>query len=59
MCAFVLIIILLSRVRLSPLGTAGITGLLYEPQMIDDGVCGAIGGMKVGRGNRSTLRKSA
>jgi hypothetical protein len=38
-------------VRLSPLGTAATTGLLYQPQMIDDGDCGAIGGMKIGRGN--------
>jgi hypothetical protein len=33
-------------------------GLLYQPQMIDDD-CGAIGGMKIGRGNRSTRRKFA
>jgi hypothetical protein len=25
--------------------------------MIDDGDYGAVGGMKIGRGNRSTLRK--
>jgi hypothetical protein len=31
--------------------------LLYQPQMIGDGECGAIGGMRVGRGNRSTRRK--
>jgi hypothetical protein len=35
-------------VRLSPLGTAATTDLLYQPQMIDD--CGAICGMRVGRG---------
>jgi hypothetical protein len=46
-------------VRLSPLGTAATTGLLYQPQMIDEGDCGAIGGMKIGRGNRSTRRKPA
>jgi hypothetical protein len=46
-------------VRLSPLGTAATTGLVYQPQMIDDGDCGAIGGMKIGRGNRSTRRKPA
>jgi hypothetical protein len=51
--------IIISRVRLSPLGTAATTGLLYQPQMIDDGGCGAIGGMKIGRGNRSTRRKPA
>jgi hypothetical protein len=33
-----------SGVRLSPLGTVATTGLLYQPQ-IDDGDCGAIGGM--------------
>jgi hypothetical protein len=47
----------LSVVRLSPLCTAATTGLLYQPQMIDDGDCGEIGGMKIGRGNRSTRRK--
>jgi hypothetical protein len=30
---------------LSPLGTAATSGLLYKPQMIDEGDCGAIGGM--------------
>jgi hypothetical protein len=29
------------------------------PQMIDEGDCGAIGGMRIGRGNQSTLRKPA
>jgi hypothetical protein len=51
------IIIILSGVRLSPLGSAATTGLLHQPQMIDDGDCGAIGGMKIGRENRSTRRK--
>jgi hypothetical protein len=46
-------------VGLSPLGTAATTGLLYKPQMIDEGDCGAIGGMKTGRGNRSTRRNPA
>jgi hypothetical protein len=32
--------IILNGVRLSPLGTAPTTGLLYQPQMIDDGDCG-------------------
>jgi hypothetical protein len=41
----------LGEVRLSPL-----IGLLYQPQMIDD-ACGAVGGMRIGRGNRSTRRK--
>jgi hypothetical protein len=31
-------------------------GLLYQPRMIDVD-CGATGGMRVGRGNRSTRRK--
>jgi hypothetical protein len=46
-------------VGLSPLGTAATSGLLYKPQMIDEGDCGAIGGMKFGRRNRSTRRKPA
>jgi hypothetical protein len=46
-------------VRLSILGTAATVRLLYQPQTIDDIVCGAIGGMRAGRGNRSTRRKSA
>jgi hypothetical protein len=32
--------------------------LLYQPRMIDDD-CGAVGGMRIGRGNRSTRRKVA
>jgi hypothetical protein len=44
-------------VRLSPLGTAATTGVFYQPQMIDDGDCGAMGGMKVGRVHWSTWRK--
>jgi hypothetical protein len=51
--------IIVSGVRLSPLGTAATTGLLYKPQMIDDGDCGETGGMKIGRGNRGTRRKPA
>jgi hypothetical protein len=41
------------------LGTAATSGLLYKPQMIDEGDCGAIGGKKIARGNRSTWRKPA
>jgi hypothetical protein len=52
-----LFFIVLSGVRLSPLGTAANIDLLYQPQMINDGDCGAVGGMKIGRGNRSTRRK--
>jgi hypothetical protein len=55
----ILFFFILSGVRLSPLGTAAATGLMYQPQMLDDGDCGAIGGMKIGRGNRSTRRKPA
>jgi hypothetical protein len=32
-------------VRLSPLGRSATIGLLYQPQMVDDGECGAVGGM--------------
>jgi hypothetical protein len=53
------IINILSGVRLSPLRTAATSGLLYQPQMLGEGDCGATGGMKIGRGNRSTLRKPA
>jgi hypothetical protein len=42
-----------------PLGTAATSGLLYKPQKIDEGDCGEIGGMKIGRVNRSTRRKPA
>jgi hypothetical protein len=41
------------------LSTAATSGLLYKPQMIKEDDCGAIGGMKIGRGNRSTRRKPA
>jgi hypothetical protein len=43
---------IISGVGLSPLGTAVTSGLLYKPQMIDEGDCGAVGGVKIGRGNR-------
>jgi hypothetical protein len=33
--------------------------LLYQPQMIYDHECGAVGGVRIGRGNRSTRRKPA
>jgi hypothetical protein len=51
------IYIILSGVRMSPLGTAATTGLLYQTQMIADGDCRATGGVKIGMGNRSTQRK--
>jgi hypothetical protein len=41
---------IISGVGLSPQGTAVTSGLLYKPQMIDEGDCGAIGGTKIGRG---------
>jgi hypothetical protein len=53
------IFLILSGVKLSPLCTVATIGLLYEPQMIDDGDCGAIGGMKIGRGNQNTRREPA
>jgi hypothetical protein len=40
---YILFFIILSGVRLSPLGTSATTGLLYEPRMIDY-ECGAVGG---------------
>jgi hypothetical protein len=39
-------------------GTPATTGLLYQPRMIGDGDCWEIGGMKIGRGNRSTRKKT-
>jgi hypothetical protein len=36
-----------------------LTGLLYQPLMIGEGDCREIGGLKIGRGNRSTRRKPA
>jgi hypothetical protein len=35
-----------------------LTGLLYQPRMIDDD-CGAVGGMRISGGNRSIRRKPA
>jgi hypothetical protein len=46
----------LGAVRLSPLGTLATVGLLYQPRMIDDDDYGAVGGMRIGRENRRTLR---
>jgi hypothetical protein len=40
------LLIIFSGVRMSPLGPAAITGLLYQPHVIGDGNYGAIGGMK-------------
>jgi hypothetical protein len=55
----IIIIIIIIGVGLSPLGTAATSGLLYKPQMIDEGDYGAIGGLKIGKGNGSTQRKPA
>jgi hypothetical protein len=51
-------VVSLGGMRLSPLGTSATVGLLYQPRMIDDDN-GAVGGMRIGRGNRSTRRKPA
>jgi hypothetical protein len=51
--------VILSGVKLSPLGTAANISLLYQSQTIDDGDYGVIGGMKIGKGNRSTRSKPA
>jgi hypothetical protein len=52
-------IIILSGVRLSPLGTVATTGLLYQPRFVNDDDCGAVGGMRIGRGIRSRRRNPA
>jgi hypothetical protein len=49
----------LGGVRLSPLGTSATVGLLYQPRMIDDDDYGAVGEMRIGRGNRSARKKPA
>jgi hypothetical protein len=54
----VFFLVSLGWVRLSPLGTSATGGLLYQPRMIDDDY-GAVGGMRIGRGNRSTRRRPA
>jgi hypothetical protein len=46
-------------VRLSPLGMSATIWPTVAAQMIDDDECGAVGGMRTGRGNRSTRRKLA
>jgi hypothetical protein len=55
----VVFLVTLGGVRLIPLGTSANVGLLYQPRMIEDDDYGAVGGMRVGRGNRSTRRKPA
>jgi hypothetical protein len=46
-------------VKLGSLGTTQLFGLLYQPRMIYDDESGAVGGMRIRRGNRSTRRKTA
>jgi hypothetical protein len=55
----VFLFISLGGVRLSPLGTSANVVLLYQLRMIDNDDYGAVGGMRIGRGNRSTRRKPA
>jgi hypothetical protein len=50
---------ILRGVRLSPLGTAATIVPLYQSRMINDGDCGATGGIMIGKGYRSTRRKPA
>jgi hypothetical protein len=45
-------------VRLSPFGTLA-TNWPIVPSPDDDDECGAVGGIRIGRGNRSTRRKPA
>jgi hypothetical protein len=49
----------LDGVRLIPLGTSATVGLFYQLRMSDDDDYGAVGGMRIGRGNRSTRGKPA
>jgi hypothetical protein len=56
-CSFFLVS--LGGVRLSPLGASATVGILYQPRMIDDDDYGAVGGMRIGWGYRSTRRKPA
>jgi hypothetical protein len=57
-CISFFFLVSLGGVTLSPLGTSATVGLLYQRRMIDDDY-GAVGGMRFGRGNRSTRRKPA
>jgi hypothetical protein len=58
-CSSLVFLVSLGGVRLSPLGMSATVGLLYQPQMMDDDDYGAVGGMRIGRENRSTRRKPA
>jgi hypothetical protein len=57
--SYIFFLVSLGEVRLSPLGTSATVRPLYQPRIIDDDDYGAVGGMRIGRGNRSTRRKSA
>jgi hypothetical protein len=35
---------------LSPLGTLATNWPMYQPRMMNEGECGAVGGMRIGRG---------
>jgi hypothetical protein len=48
---FFFFLVSLGGVRLSPLGKSATVGLLCHPRMIEDDY-GAVGGMRIGRGNR-------
>jgi hypothetical protein len=58
-CSEAIYVIILSGARLRRRGTAATIGLLYQPQMTDNGDCGVVGGMRIGRENRSSRRKHA
>jgi hypothetical protein len=54
---FIIIIIIISGMRLRSLNTAATVWTIVPVPMMDDGDCGAIDGMKIGRGNRSACRE--
>jgi hypothetical protein len=54
----IIIVVIASGVGLSPC-TAATSGLLYQPQMIGEGDCGPVDGMRIDRRSRSTRRKPA
>jgi hypothetical protein len=56
---YVNVLFFFSNLCSGTLGTAATTDLLSQPRMIGEGDCGEIGGIKIGKGNRSTRRKPA
>jgi hypothetical protein len=46
-------------VRLSPLGTSATNWPIVPARMMDDDECGSVDGIRIGRGNRNTRRKSS